>query len=108
MKKTVKTGAWLTTNYTTIDELVKMSQEELVQNLNCYDLDGKIPGWTLVGTAEVSITLDDPDKMISNKVDALKVELTKTKADAEAKCNFILGQINNLLAIEFKPEGKKK
>jgi hypothetical protein len=108
MKKTVKTGAWLTNDYTTIDELVKMSQEELVHKLNCYDLDGNIPGWTLVGTAEVSITLDAPDKMIANKVDALKVELTKTKADAEAKCNFILGQINNLLSIEFKPEGKKK
>ena len=108
MKKTVKTGAWLTNDYTTIDELVKMSQEELVSRLHAYDFDGHIEGWTLVGTAEVSITLDDPDKMIANKVDALKVELTKTKADAEAKCNFLQGQINNLLAIEFKPEGEKK
>ncbi len=108
MKKTVKTGAWLTNNYTTIEQLMAMSQEELVGRLHAYDLDGHIEGWTLVGTAEVSITLDAPDKMIANKVDALKVELTKTKADAEAKCNFILGQINNLLAIEFKPEGEKK
>ncbi len=108
MKKTVKTGAWLTNQWRTIDEIMKMSQEELVSNLTCWDLDGHIEGWTLVGTAEVSITLDAPDKMIANKVDALKVELTKTKADAEAKCNFILGQINNLLAIEFKPEGEKK
>ena len=108
MKNTVKTGVWLTNQWTTIDDIMKMSQEELVHNLTCWDLDGHIEGWTLVGTAEVSITLDAPDKMISNKVDALKVELTKTKADAEAKCNFILGQINNLLAIEFKPEGKKK
>ena len=104
MKKTVKTGAWLTNNYTSVDSLIKMSQEELVYHLTAWDIDGHIEGWTLVGTAEVSITLDAPDKMISNKVDALKVELTKTKADAEAKCNFILGQINNLLAIEFKPE----
>ena len=34
--------------------------------------------------------------------------LAKLKADAEAKCNFLQGQINNLLAIEFKPEVEKK
>ena len=100
----VKTGAWLTNNWTSVDELVKMPQEELVSKLTCWDIDGHIEGWTLVGTAEVCITLDDPNKMIANKVDALKAELTKTQADAEVRCNFLRGQINNLLAIEYKPE----
>ena len=68
MKKTVKTGAWLTNNYTTIEQLSKMSQEELVACLHPYDLDGHIEGWTLVGIAEVSITLDAPDNMIANKI----------------------------------------
>jgi hypothetical protein len=104
MKTHVKTGAWLTNNWTTVDELFGMTQEQLVSKLTCWDIDSHIEGWTLVGTAEVAITLDSKDKMIGNKVDALNAELTKTQADAEAKCNLLRGQINNLLAIEFKPE----
>jgi hypothetical protein len=104
MKTYVKTGAWLTNNYTTIEELMEMSQEHLVGLLHPYDATGSIEGWTLVGEAHVFIKLDTHDKMISNKVDALKAELTKTQAEAEVKCNLLRGQINNLLAIEYKPE----
>ena len=104
MKTYIKTGAWLTNNWTSVDELMKMPQEQLVDKLTCWDANGHIEGWTLVGTAEVSITLDVPEKMIANKVDALKAELTKTQAEAEVKCNLLRGQINNLLAIEYKPE----
>lgn len=104
MKTYVKTGVWLTNQWTTVEELLGMTQEQLVSKLTCWDIDCHIEGWTLVGTAEVAITLDSKDKMIGNKVDALKAELKKTKADAEVRCNFLRGQINNLLAIEFKPE----
>jgi|LakMenEpi03Aug12_release.lakeMendotaPanAssembly.Ray.scaffolds.fasta_scaffold273670_3 hypothetical protein len=104
MKTYVKTGAWLTNNYTTIDELMKMSQDQLVEKLHPYDMEGSIEGWTLVGEAHVFIKLNTSDEMIANKVCALKAELNKTQAEAEAKCNLLRGQINNLLAIEYKHE----
>ena len=103
MNKPVKTGAWLTDNYTTVEQLLQMSQEELVAKLNAYDAEGQITGWTLVGTAEVSITLTAPDKIIANKVVALRAELANERAQAEVRCNHLQSQINNLLAIEYKP-----
>ncbi len=103
-KAFIKIGAWLTNDHITVQELTDMSQAELASKLALYRADGNITGWTLVGEAEVFITLDGKDKLILNKVDALKAELAKTQADAEAKCNQIRGMINNLLAIEFKPE----
>lgn len=100
---TVKTGAWLTNDYTSVEDLLKMSQEELVRTLHPYKAEGQITGWTLVGTAEVSIELTDPDKIIANKVDALKAELNTERAQSEARCTQLQSQINNLLAIEYKP-----
>lgn len=56
-------------------------------------------GFSKVGTAEVTITLHDPDDLIANKVAALKAEKTQTLADAEAKATRIERQIQQLLAI---------
>lgn len=57
-------------------------------------------GYTLVGTATITVTLMDRAAMVASKIDALKSEMSKTRADATAKCTRIEGQIQQLLCIE--------
>ena len=56
-------------------------------------------GYSKVGTAEVTITLHDPDDLIANKVEALRAEKQQTLADAQAKATRLERQIQQLLAI---------
>lgn len=74
---------------------------ELLQNLlfDKADSKGFGSGYSLVGTAEVTLTIADPDDLIANKVAALKAEKAQTLADAEAKATRIERQIQQLLAI---------
>lgn len=61
-------------------------------------------GFSKVGTAEVTITLHDPDELIGNKVAALKAEKAQTLADAQAKATRLESQIQQLLAITHEVE----
>lgn len=61
-----------------------------------YSIDN---GFSKVGTAEVTITLHDPDDLIANKVEALRAEKQQTLADAQAKATRLESQIQQLLAI---------
>ena len=63
-------------------------------------------GWTKVGIAEITLHLIDNDQMVLNKIDALKAEAKKTRADAAVRCNEIENQIQNLLAITYTQEAK--
>lgn len=83
-------------------DLVTGSADKLLKRLNYYD--HPVAGWTQVGEATISVTLMDENEIIGNAVVALKQEIQKTQADAEVKCNHLREKINNLLAIEFKPE----
>lgn len=57
-------------------------------------------GYTLVGTATISVTLIDRDKLVANKIDALRNEASSIRAEATAKCTKIEGQIQQLLCLE--------
>jgi len=58
-------------------------------------------GWTEVGEAEVTITLQDQQTMVANKIDSLREEAKAIRAEAAAKVTRIEGQINDLLALSF-------
>lgn len=60
-------------------------------------------GYTRVGTAEITLHLIDRDTLVLSKIDALKAEAKKTRADAAVRCNEIENQIQNLLAITHSP-----
>lgn len=60
-------------------------------------------GWTKLGTAEITLHLIDNDTMVLNKIESLKAEAKKTRAEATKRCNEIEGQIQNLLAITYTP-----
>jgi hypothetical protein len=57
-------------------------------------------GYTLVGTATITIALMDRDTLVSNKIDALRNEAAGIRAEATKKCTEIEGKIQQLLCIE--------
>lgn len=61
-------------------------------------------GWTKIGTAEITLHIIDRDTLVTNKIDALKAEAAKTRAEAVMRCNEIESQIQNLLAITYVPK----
>lgn len=56
-------------------------------------------GWSKVGPATITLEIPEDDQLINNKVDALRKEITKTRADAEVKAKHLEKQVQQLLAI---------
>lgn len=83
-------------------ELETMEVAELITRLSFMSC--QVKGYSLVGEATVTFEIPDTDTLITNKVDALKEELQQTQAAAEVACNKIREQIQQLLAISYKPE----
>ena len=84
--------------------LANGSEEEIVNGLTFVTFDMLSCGYTLAGTAEIKVTLVDTDTLITNRVEMLRQELSQHRAEAHVKENAILEQINNLLAITYKPD----
>lgn len=101
---TSKINAYLTNEWVTIDQLFNDEAEQVLNRLCFYSHNCAPNTWVHVGTAEITLTLNKPDDLIASKVESLKADLQKTQADAEVRCNQLREKINNLLAIEFKPE----
>lgn len=104
---TAKVNAYVTNQFTTIDELYKGEPTDVVGALKFYYKEDKrnVPDcWVLAGSAEVTLTLNDPDDLIAHKVDSIKAELNKEIADSHRKQTMLREQIQSLLAISYKPE----
>ena len=56
-------------------------------------------GYSVVGTAQVVIELDNWETMVANKVTALKAELQEELAGAEVRQSTLRDKISKLLAI---------
>lgn len=98
---TTKTKAWITP-YSSVgpqDLMAGKRVDELVVSNN--DMTGS--GWTFVGEAEVTVHIPDAKTMVANKVEALRNEAAKVRAEATATVARIESQIQNLLAIEYQP-----
>ncbi len=89
----------------TPDELHQKDGNSLVASVIYFTeaQAAKIIGWTRIGTAEITLHIDDQESLIANKVESLESEIKRTQADAEMHINKLRGQINNLLALEYKP-----
>lgn len=57
-------------------------------------------GYTVVGTATITVDLVDEKTLVSNKIEALHEEAKSLRADTVAQCTRIESMIQNLLAIE--------
>ena len=100
IKGTVK--AWFTSR-TLLgpQDLAERPPERVLSSLGFYDKDMTGAGWSLVGDADITIRLIPQEQMIDSKVDSLKKELEKVRADATARETEITAQINTLLAIGY-------
>ena len=85
--------------YTSLETLRVGSDNALFDALHVSNADMSEYGYSYVGTAEVTITLNDPDTIVGDKVKSLRAEATKVQADAQAAVTRIQRQINELLAI---------
>lgn len=104
---TAQVNAYVANQFTSIDDLYNGPPTEVINALKFYYKEDPklVPDcWVLAGTAEVTLTLNDPDSLIESKVESIKTELKKEMAESEIKCNRFREQIQQLLAITYKPE----
>jgi hypothetical protein len=56
-------------------------------------------GWTLIGQAEVTVTLHDKAKIVDRQINILREEIKNVREQAELKVEQLSGQIQSLLAL---------
>lgn len=103
MSKQVKgtVNVWLSSGmYTKPSELQKLDDKELFDLLFFQNSDMSSCGWTRVGTAEISITLNDCKTVTANQVAILQSQLKEMRAEHQQAQNRLTKRINELLAIE--------
>ena len=68
--------------------------------------EGYGPGkdYTLVGHAEVTVTIAKRETIIAGKADALRAELAKDRADSQQRQNALIRKISELEALTFDAE----
>lgn len=94
---TATTNAWLYDTCYGPQDLLNATPVQVIGMVSYGDKRSE--GWTLVGTAEVTVKLVSEDQMVLNKVESLRKEITKTRADAEVKAKHLEQQVQQLLAI---------
>jgi len=81
-----------------------LSDVDVASQLSYTDQDMTSAGWSVCGEADITVRLLGEDELIGAKVESLKAELTKVRADAAARETAITQQINTLLAIGYAGE----
>jgi hypothetical protein len=67
--------------------------------------DMKDSGWTYVGNATIRVDLVlTPDQLVVSKIETLKAQQTKIRAETQERLNQLEGMIQNLLAISYVSE----
>lgn len=62
--------------------------------------------YTLVGSAEVTVTIASRDQIMNNKVDSLRAELERDRADSQQRQNALIRKISELEALTYEPAGE--
>lgn len=66
--------------------------------------DGNGPnGWTKVGMADITVTLDDMGEITKSQINVLKEAKKRVQAEAQQRINAIDDQISKLSCLEYKP-----
>lgn len=99
---TTTIGAWLTP-YSAPMDLLRADSKDVIANLAWSANEMGSSGWARVGTAEVTLQLDDEKQILERQVESLRAEQTKTRADAQARVTELERQIQLLLALEHMP-----
>lgn len=103
---TATVPAWITSDYFDPKLLIDGDPVIVISGLTFHgtsDMTGV--GWVRCGTAEITLTIHDENEVIGNKIAALKATKTAILAKAEAEATRLEGKIQELLCIEYKPNG---
>ena len=79
--------------------------EKAVNEMVFSTVDMKGSGWTHVGNASITVDLIlTPDQLIASKIETLKAQQNKVRAEAQERVNQLEAMVQNLLAITYTPE----
>jgi len=68
-----------------------------------HDMRGS--GWTYVGEATITVDLVlTTEQLVASKIETLKVQQDRVRAEAQERVNHLEGMIQNLMAISYTPE----
>ena len=103
MRKQIKgrIDAWITNcGYPAAADLFTADEAEIINDIFYSTVDMSDSGWVKVGTAEITIKLDELPDVASNQVAALRSKLEEMRAEHQLQQTALQERINNLLAIE--------
>ena len=79
--------------------------EKAIDSMVFSTCDMKDSGWTYVGNATISVDLIlTHDQLIASKIETLKAQQTKVRAEAYERVSQLESMIQNLLAITYVSE----
>ena len=103
MSKQIKgrIDAWIAgRGYPAAADLFAADGVELFNDIYYSTVDMSGSGWVKVGTAEITIKLDELPEVASKQVAALRSKLEEMRAEHQLQQTALQERINNLLAIE--------
>lgn len=107
-KFTASSRAWLTDSRYSLNDLQeairKCDHKAVIDSLcfsNC-DMDVGSNPWTNAGTAEITVTLNSRESIVSAATAALQKELAEERAKWLTKQQEILDRISKLQALEYE------
>ena len=106
MSKQIKgrIDAWITNRgYPAAADLFAADGVEILNSIWYSAVDMSDSGWVKVGTAEITIKLDELPEVASKQIAALQGQLEEMRAEHQLQQTALLGRINNLLALEMVP-----
>ena len=94
-------SVWLTESAPKYIDLnaIRKSEESGWFMYSEIDSDMAKYGCTLIGTAEIEITMLDQSNITANAINAIKTQIQDVRAESESKINGLQDKINKLLAI---------
>jgi hypothetical protein len=100
-----KLNAFLTNSWQSPKDLEHPEGQKVVSNMTYVESEMKGVGdWVKVGTAEITVTLFDQDKIVEEKVESVKAAMQKEEADHSVRMMHFTDKLNQLLAITHVPE----
>lgn len=83
-------------------DVKSLQRADNIRDLTIWEGDYEgVSGYTRVGTGEVTITMNEPDQIIGSKVESLRAELAKDRADSQMRQNALIRKISELEALTY-------
>lgn len=103
MKQITSTAtAWIPTHETI--RLLEQEPDRVIGDLAYAhpSQDMTTSGWISIGTAEITVTVNDHEALLKTQINALREAQRAIEAEASAKSTRIEQQIQSLLAIVYE------